>query len=353
MAKKLTYEFVKKKFKERGFTLLSTEYIGASVKLKYCCSEEPIRFICYNDLKQGHGCKICGDNKKKIPLKEVKGCFENRGYTLLSTEYKNCTVKLKYKCPKNHIGYITYNSFTTGRGCPVCSGKVKPTIEQVKKLFESRNFKLLSTVYVDSKEKLKYECAEGHTCYISYNSFQSGNGCLKCSGKEKHTLEQAAVLFLARGYKLLSNKYVNANTNLEYECPEGHFGKVSYGDFQRGVGCPICSGGLVSKISQAWLDTLNIPDLERECPITIKGKTYTVDGYDPLTNTVYEFLGDFWHGNPTRFIPENVNPKNKKSYGQLHKETFERFAILEAEGYRVVYIWEKDFKKGHGCKKLS
>ena len=30
----------------------------------------------------------------------------------------------------------------------------------------------------------------------------------------------------------------------------------------------------------------------------VKIDGYIVDGYDSKTNTIYEFNGDFWHGNP-------------------------------------------------------
>lgn len=111
-------------------------------------------------------------------------------------------------------------------------------------------------------------------------------------------------------------------------------------------GCPVCNDSLVSKVSQKWLDDLNIPDIKgetREVRIDIGGAFYKVDGYNPKTNTVYEFLGDFWHGNPEKFDPEDINPVNKKLFGELHRKTMERIDLFKENGYNVVYIWEKDF----------
>ena len=108
-------------------------------------------------------------------------------------------------------------------------------------------------------------------------------------------------------------------------------------------GCPKCAVGNVSKTSQRWLDGLNVDIREHH----IKGfgkRGFRVDGFDPETNTVYEFLGDYWHGNPERFKPEDFNKNVKKSHGQLYQETMERIEILKENGYKVIYIWEKDFR---------
>ncbi len=110
-----------------------------------------------------------------------------------------------------------------------------------------------------------------------------------------------------------------------------------------GIGCPICYIGPVSKISQKWLDSLSITIENRE--VKLKDVGFRVDGFDPKTNTVYEFLGDYWHGNPRVFSPEKINPQTKKSFGQLYDETKARISRLEQAGYKVVYIWESDFNE--------
>jgi len=61
---------------------------------------------------------------------------------------------------------------------------------------------------------------------------------------------------------------------------------------------------------------------------------------------VYEFYGDLWHGNPSRFKRENINPINKKkTYGELYDETIKRENILKNAGFNIVTIWESDYNK--------
>ena len=46
-----------------------------------------------------------------------------------------------------------------------------------------------------------------------------------------------------------------------------------------------------------------------------------VDGYDPITNTIYEFYGDYYHGHPKLFDPKMMNPTSKKTFGELYRLT--------------------------------
>jgi G:T-mismatch repair DNA endonuclease (very short patch repair protein) len=74
-----------------------------------------------------------------------------------------------------------------------------------------------------------------------------------------------------------------------------------------------------------------------------------VDGYDAETKTVYEFYGDFWHGNPSVYDPEQINPVRGITYGALFEETQKRETALKKAGYRIVSIWEKDWNEQIIC----
>ena len=77
----------------------------------------------------------------------------------------------------------------------------------------------------------------------------------------------------------------------------------------------------------------------------IPSTTFKTDGYDPKTNTIYEFLGDYWHGNPKVHDFDKVNVKNGFSFKELNQKTFERFDEIKKLGYNIKYIWENDYNK--------
>ena len=81
----------------------------------------------------------------------------------------------------------------------------------------------------------------------------------------------------------------------------------------------------------------------RQVVITIGNKRFKVDGYNSYTNTVYEFWGDYWHGNPTKYDQAKFNGVAKKTFGELLQRTNEKRAAILSAGYNLVEIWESDW----------
>lgn len=102
---------------------------------------------------------------------------------------------------------------------------------------------------------------------------------------------------------------------------------------------------VISKVEMEWLDSMNIPNDENHRQKVLY--EYRVDGYIPEEKTIYEFLGDYWHGNPKLFNGNELNKHNNKTMKELYNETLERFNILISLGYKIIYIWESDYKKGN------
>lgn len=70
----------------------------------------------------------------------------------------------------------------------------------------------------------------------------------------------------------------------------------------------------------------------------------SVDGYCQENNTVYEFHGDRWHGNPKIFQPnDQCHPHSNLSAGELYKKTINRENLIKSLGYNLVVMWEGDF----------
>jgi hypothetical protein len=110
--------------------------------------------------------------------------------------------------------------------------------------------------------------------------------------------------------------------------------------------CPRCSKK-TSFLEKIWLDKILIPNdnQHRQVQFKINKRSYKVDGYIPETKTIYEFLGDYYHGNPKIYNPECVNKKCQKTYGELYKKTIKRKDMFIELGYKVVSMWESDFRK--------
>lgn len=89
-----------------------------------------------------------------------------------------------------------------------------------------------------------------------------------------------------------------------------------------------------------WLDSLNIPKENRNYWLLHNGKSYIVDGINLEEKIIYEFYGDYWHGNPKFYKPEDINCFTKKTFGELYSKTMQREKELKELGYTLITKWE-------------
>ncbi len=61
-----------------------------------------------------------------------------------------------------------------------------------------------------------------------------------------------------------------------------------------------------------------------------------VDGFDSSTNTVYEYHGSYWHGNPEVFDPNDINEMAGKTFGELYQSTISR----DRQILQLIIKWE-------------
>lgn len=117
---------------------------------------------------------------KKLTIEFVRESFEKEGFTLLSNDYINSYTKLNYICSKGHKHNIVWQNWQQGQRCPYCAKKAKPFIEFVKEAFEKEGYILLDTVYVNANTKLNYICPNGHEHSIIWNNWNHNHRCPTC-----------------------------------------------------------------------------------------------------------------------------------------------------------------------------
>ena len=85
-----------------------------------------------------------------------------------------------------------------------------------------------------------------------------------------------------------------------------------------------------------------------EHPIRIGNRTYHVDGFDPASNTVYEFYGCFYHGCLTCH-PQGRHEPHQQLHGRtwqdVYQATVRRESMLRAAGYTLVVCWEHEWTR--------
>jgi len=178
-----------------------------------------------------------------------------------------------------------------------------------------------------------------------------GSGCKQCYYDKRHiALKCSTEEYIKKVnnvhkyfYDYSQVEYKNWKTNIKIICPKHGVFEQYACHHLKGSGCPKCYH-FISKAETEWLDHLKILLRGIKLP---KWKKKQVDGYDPITNTVYEFLGDYWHGNPhiMKFSHDNIHPVTKLTYGEMYNKTFKTMSKIKNLGYNVKYIWEDDWYK--------
>ena len=235
---------------------------------------------------------------KRLNYNYVKQVFEKRGDTLLSEKYKDNKTKLEYKCGNcGDICNIRFDDYQRGKGCAKCGGNKKHTLEFVEKVFEKRGDTLLSEKYKDNRTHLEYICGNcGDICSITYSHYKQGCGCPHCAGNKKLTLEFVKKCFEKRGDVLLSKKYINNNTNLEYKCGKcDEKCNITFGNYQQGKGCPHCSKSRSEKLTREIFERIMGCDFSSIRPHFLKnpktGYNLELDGYNENLKLAFEYNG--------------------------------------------------------------
>lgn len=115
------------------------------------------------------------------------------------------------------------------------------------------------------------------------------------------------------------------------------------------IRCPCESGATYSQAAIDWMksielaENIQIQHAKNGGEFVIPGTKYRVDGYHAATNRVFEYHGDFWHGNPLKHRRDDVNAVNGKTFGELYDKTVAREEKIRSLGYVLVTMWESEW----------
>jgi Zn finger protein HypA/HybF involved in hydrogenase expression len=266
--------------------------------------------------------------------------------------------KVKIICPV-HGEFLQHHYDHISAGCPQCGKKKvkqklsKILVNGVDDLISQlgHKFDFSKSVFKNTNSRLLVWCKE-HQQFFQNSTYHiiRGAGCPECKKAKissKKRLSKSE--FIDRAIKKHGTKYdyslVEYKTltdSVKIICSEHGVFEQKPRDHISGCGCQLCGSTTVSKVSQKWLQSLNVPVITEHKVYHDTGY-YVVDGYNPNTNTIYEFYGDYWHGNPKTFKTEDINPSVDKKFGDLYNETILREQVLNSLGYNLVTIWESDF----------
>lgn len=358
---RLTKEiFIERSRKIHGdkYDYSKVEYVNMKSKVKIICVKHGEFDINPHKHILGSGCRKCftdgrRSSKEYFINKSIK--IHGDKYDYSKVEYINDRTNVVIICPEHGEFNQPPNSHFRS-GCSKCglikrANSRKNDIDDLINKFKKKHgdkYDYSKVEYIKMRSKILIMC-KLHNCEfyqaVDKHLESKTGGCPKCNtlGKGRLTNES----FIEKANQVHNNlydynlvEYVKSNVKVKIKCNKHGEFEMTPNAHLDGRGCRICNrnGGIVENI---WLNQFNILKDFRQYKID----DFYVDGFDPINGIIYEFYGDFWHGNPKVYNSDGINRVNGLKYGDLYRKTIEREEYLKLKGYKVVSIWESDFKK--------
>lgn len=276
-----------------------------------------------------------------------------------------------------HVWQAPINHRTSHKtGCPYCVSRkicfhnsLAGRFPELAEEWDSKENKMKSDeISSGSHENVSWICRKNpcgcHKWQESPHGRTHGRGCPYCSRRKlcDHNNFAHDHPNLAKEWNIKRNTHKpsdfspGSDEKVWWCCEKGHewqakicsrtYRKVKYGIDSS---CPVCAKVGYSQLQIMWLNSImekeknfiqNILSPGGEHVIVDIGR---VDGYCPSTNTVYEFHGDYWHGNPDKYDPDDEHPIISQTFGELYQKTVTRDNKIRELGYNLVVKWEKEF----------
>lgn len=326
-----------------------------------------------NSRINGSNCPFCC-NKKICPCK-CNSIEKTHSHILSKWDYikninikpdevsKGSTKKVWWKCNKecgNHSYFSEIKSRINGFGCPVCPVCSNDIVcdcgcnSLLKKFPEiSLEFDIVKNkitpdkIVFGSRTKYWWICKNnkcGNHIWESfvYNRTINNSGCPFCAkticpcGCNSITQTHPELL---KDWDYNKNKIKPSNIKFGSDikiwwlCSDCNFEWKNNLNTRtcQGCGCPRCCKKTYSKIAIIWLkyimkrDNILIQTAEsNEGEYKIIGTNMKADGYCKENNTIYEFNGDFWHGNPKIYDKNIINKITGDTMGNLYIKTLKK-----------------------------
>lgn len=290
---RLNIEYFQDYAKNKGGRCLSKVYKLKRAPLLFQCQKGHEFLLAPSKLfERGYWCPTCTGRKRRHSASSINEHCKTRNWKFLSKEFRTVDDKYLFECDKGHKVKMIAQNVLKNVGCRTCAGKALLSIDDFHAIAKVKGGKCLSTRFKTSKDKLEFECKEGHRWKASASSVKnSGAWCRKCAGLELGTIEEMQQLAESKGGKCLSKKYVNNATKLKWQCANGHTPwhatprDIKHSDSW----CPYCTGYRNELRVKYLLEILFNKEFQKTREVL--GKRFELDGFNEELRIAFEYNG--------------------------------------------------------------
>ena len=172
--------------KSKGGICLSVEVAGIKSKVKMKCEFGHIFTASLDSMQnQNTWCPDCANLKRRTPKKHSIETFKEialkKGGLCLSSQYRNPSQKLLFRCKEGHEWEAIASSILRGHWCRRCL--ITTSLEEVKQKIADRGGQLLSDLAeVTSRTRILIRCSDGHEFKATVTNILNGRWCPDCHG---------------------------------------------------------------------------------------------------------------------------------------------------------------------------
>lgn len=242
----------------------------------------------------------------------------------------------------------------------------KLTYEYIKEYIESFGYKLISSEYINSREKLNMKCCNGHIISMNWDNFKYGKRCRECANKKlsderKFNYEDVKKKIELMGLKLISDKYESNNKNLKLICSCGNEFERSYNNLLKNQKCTKCKVKkskkftydyvkkfienegyeLLSKEYNGCNENLEVRCEKNHKPYKVKFSNFKNGKRCPHCN------GGIKHD--FEYIKNEIEKNSYKLISKEYINSKSKLDMLCEKGHKCSISWS-DFKSGVRCK---
>ena len=333
------------------------DFIGSENVVIICSKHGIFQQTPYNHLK-GNQCKYCSKNIRTQQEFIEKVTLKHKGkYLYPNFNYQTLQDKIDIICPIHGKFKKTAWDHLIGKGCREClyDSLRSDNFKERSIIIHGNQYDYSQVQYHNQMTKVTIICPKHGEFQQLPTHHLKGSGCSSCGITTiALKLKKTRIQFIEQAEKIHGNKYDyskviynNSNTKIIIICPEHREFKQDPKSHLQGSGCPQCAKTGYSNMQIEWLELVKLRHPNLHYIMSPEGEykigRYLCDGFCPDTNTVFEFHGDFWHGNPRKYHPDAMNTVCKKTFGELYQKTLDKRNYIEEQGYQYVEMWETDW----------
>lgn len=229
---------------------------------------------------------------------------------------------MKINCGEGHQ-WITSPQAIKHNGCPECVKHCydkEKHMQKIREIVQAKKGKIISGTYQNLKSVFIIQCKNGHRWKAKASGLKNDRWCPICQGRDKEfQLKKVQNNAKKRGGKCISNEYLGKDEKLKFECNNGHTFWMTPNNINKGQWCPECSWYFMEHKTRYTLEKLLKCEFNPNGKVI---KPYILDGYAELEcgkKIAFEYHGeqhyefnDFFHVTKEAFEQRKKDDKMKE-----------------------------------------